>query len=203
MDSNHWNNIYDKKSEQEVSWFQEVPKKSLELIASFHLSKDSRIIDIGGGDSRLAEHLLQQGFKHLSVLDISTKALQRHRDRLGEKGGNIDYIVTNIVDFTPLVRYHLWHDRATFHFLTTLQDIEKYLAIASQALDAGGYLIVSTFSKSGPEKCSGLTISQYSEDDLKKLFGRYFQNIKCFEDTHQTPWGAKQDFIYCGFKKLS
>ncbi|MBI2519503.1 MAG: class I SAM-dependent methyltransferase [Bdellovibrio sp.] len=202
MDSDYWNKIYQKKSETEVSWFQEIPQKSLELIDSLRLPVETKLIDIGGGDSRLVDYLLARGFKHLTVLDISAISLQKLKARLGPDADKITYIETDIVNFTPSESYQLWHDRATFHFLTDLAQIEKYLSTAYNALSAGGHLIVSTFSKTGPEKCSGLNIAQYSEDDLKKLFGRFFQNIKCFENTHHTPWGTTQNFVYCGFKKL-
>ncbi|MBI2519951.1 MAG: class I SAM-dependent methyltransferase [Bdellovibrio sp.] len=202
MDSNYWDSIYQKKSEKEVSWFQEVPRKSLELIESFNLALDANIIDIGGGDSRLVDCLLERGLNHLSVLDISAISLKKLKERLGADASRITYIESDIVAFRPSKSYQLWHDRATFHFLTDLEQIEKYLSIAHDALAIGGHLIVSTFSKTGPEKCSGLSTAQYSEDDLKKLFGRFFKNIKCFEDTHQTPWGATQNFVYCGFKKV-
>lgn len=203
MDSNYWDNIYKKKSEKEVSWYQDVPYKSLELIDSFNLQNNSSIIDVGGGDSRLVDHLLKRGFEQLSVLDISATSLDKLKTRLSQYSNNITYINSDILKFTPLERYLLWHDRATFHFLTSLKQVEEYLKIAYDSLDIGGYLIVSTFSRSGPSECSGLSIAQYSEEDLKNLFGKFFKNITCFEDTHQTPWGSKQDFIYCGFKKIS
>lgn len=202
MDPNYWNDIYKKKGEKEVSWFQDTPQKSLELIDSFKLPLSAPVIDIGGGDSRLVDHLLTRGFTNVSVLDISAASLQKLEERIAANPVTVNLIETDIVKFMPTQKYKLWHDRATFHFLTTLEEVEKYLQIAHEALEVDGFLIISTFSKSGPDKCSGLTITQYSEEELKKLFGKYFQNIKCFEDTHETPWGSKQDFIYCGFKKI-
>lgn len=201
MDKNYWDNIYKSKSETDVSWFQGVPKKSLELISEVNLNPDDSIIDIGGGDSHLVDHLLDIGFKNLSVLDISSAALKKAKERLGEKAGQIKFIASDITKFQPTEKYKLWHDRATFHFLTKVEDVKAYLEIANRAIADDGYLIVSTFSKTGPEKCSGLPITQYSDADLKLLFETYFSNIKCFEDTHQTPWGTGQNFVYCGFKK--
>lgn len=201
MNPNSWDKVYQTKSEDEVSWFQERPAKSLELIAELNVSPDAPIIDIGGGDSRLVDHLLAQGFKHISVLDISAEALERAKSRLADHGKLVTFIASDVTKFNCEKKYKLWHDRATFHFLTERGDIEAYLEVANQSLDSDGYLIVSTFSKTGPEKCSGLPIQQYSEGDLKGLFAKYFANIKCFEDTHKTPWGTSQDFVYCGFKK--
>jgi len=197
----YWNDIYNRKSETEVSWYQKKPTKSLELIKEFKLPNDAKIIDVGGGDSHLTDVLLDAGFKNINILDISERSLEKLKIRLGEKGKSLNYIASDVTQFNPTEKYDLWHDRATFHFLTNLGDVETYLKIASNSLVAGGFLIISTFSKSGPESCSGLKITQYSQDDLKNLFGKYFQNIKCFEDTHKTPWGSDQNFVYCGFKK--
>lgn len=201
MDKSYWDSIYKSKSETDVSWFQGVPKKSLELIAELNLGPNDSIIDIGGGDSHLVDHLLDKGFKNLSVLDISSAALEKAKVRLGEKAGLVKFIASDITKFKPMEKYRLWHDRATLHFLTNAGDVKTYLEIANRAISDGGYLIVSTFSKTGPEKCSGLPIIQYSDADLKSLFEKYFTNVRCFEDTHQTPWGTGQDFVYCGFKK--
>ncbi len=203
MSSKHWNEVYSQKTNEEMSWFQEVPHRSLELIRELSLKPETRIIEIGGGDSKLTDSLLGLGYSNLSVLDISKIALEKMRDRLGPEASKVQFIESDVTQFAPTQKYGLWHDRATFHFLTTKIEIEKYIQTAFQALDAGGYLIVSTFSKTGPEKCSGLTIARYADVDLKELFGKYFENIKCVEDTHETPWGTKQDFVYCGFKKRS
>ncbi len=201
MDKNYWDKIYGKKSETEVSWYQEVPVRSLELIGDLKLDSLDSIIDIGGGDSRLVDNLLAKGFRNISVLDISSTALDRAKIRLKDDSKFVKFIVSDITKFDPLEKYKLWHDRATFHFLKDIDDVAKYLEVANQAIAPGGYLIVSTFSKTGPDKCSGLPISQYSDTDLKTLFEKYFVNIKCFEDTHPTPTGATQNFVYCGFKK--
>jgi len=201
MDKSYWDDIYKSKSETDVSWFQSVPKKSLELISELNLDPNDSILDVGGGDSHLVDHLLDKGFKNLSVLDISSAALEKAKVRLGDKAELVKFIASDITKFKPIEKYRLWHDRATLHFLTKAEDIKTYLEIANQAIANGGYLIVSTFSKTGPEKCSGLPILQYSDAELKSLFEKHFTNIKCFEDTHQTPWGTGQDFVYCGFKK--
>lgn len=201
MKPNFWDEVYQSKSEKEVSWFQEMPLKSLELIDELKLLPGDSIIDIGGGESRLVDQLLLKGFHDISILDISFVALDKTRMRLGENSKFVKFINSDITKFIPLEKYKLWHDRATFHFLTNFDDIENYLRIANEGIAHDGYLIVSTFSKSGPEKCSGLSISQYSDTDLKKMFEKYFTNIRCFESTHTTPWGTRQNFVYCGFKR--
>ena len=201
MDKNYWDDIYRSKSEKEVSWHQDVPARSLELISELKLATTDSIIDIGGGESHLVDHLLKEGFKDISILDISSAALEKTKARLGERAAPVKFIASDITKFNPTEHYKLWHDRATFHFLTSVADVTTYLEIANRAITPGGFLIVSTFSKTGPDKCSGLTISKYSDADLKALFAKYFTNIRCFEDTHTTPWGAGQSFVYCGFKK--
>lgn len=201
--SEFWDDIYQKKDEEQQSWFQEKPEKSLEMIDELNLSKDSSIIDIGGGESRLVDYLLERQFTDISLLDISKEALDRTKHRLGSQADKLKLILSDATTFHPPQKYDLWHDRATFHFLTDLKDIEEYLTIAHNALSVGGSLIVSTFSTTGPDKCSGLIISKYSQEDLKEVFGKFFQNTKCFETTHTTPWGTPQDFVYCAFKKLS
>lgn len=201
MDENHWDNVYRNKNENEVSWYQNVPTRSLELITELKLSPDDEIIDIGGGDSHLVDHLLAKGFEHLTILDISSAALDRVKERISKHSNSVKFISSDITKFDPQETYKLWHDRATFHFLTSTENVTSYLEIANRAIAPGGYLIVSTFSKTGPEKCSGLPIAQYSEGDLKALFQKFFNNIRCLEDIHRTPWGSNQNFVYCGFKK--
>ncbi len=203
MGQNFWDHIYRSKSENAVSWFQELPTKSLELIAEMGLAPDDGIIDIGGGDSRLVDHLLAKGHRNISVLDISPEALEKTKLRLAERANQITFIASDVTKFRPTKEYKLWHDRATFHFLTDARDVNAYLDVANRSLSPDGFLIVSTFSKTGPEKCSGLPISQYSDGDLKALFVKHFDNIRCFESTHTTPWGVTQDFVFCGLKRRS
>lgn len=201
MGTNHWDEVYSKKMDAETSWFQEKPLESLKLIEELKLDLKSKIIDIGGGNSRLIEHLIKMGFQDLSILDISHQIIEK--SKLGLKESNVKFIVSDVLDFHPTEKYDLWHDRATFHFLTKIEDVERYLSVANSSLKPGGCVIISTFAKTGPNKCSGLSVQQYSEGDLKKCFGQHFKNVKCFEHTHHTPWGVKQDFTYCLFKKLA
>ncbi len=149
----------------------------------------------------MVDHLLAKGFTHLSVLDIASASLEKAKTRLGEKSKLVKFIESDITKFKPTERYQLWHDRAVLHFLTQRDQVEAYLENANLAIAPGGYLIVSTFSKTGPEKCSGLPITQYSDADLKALFSKYFTCIKCLEDSHSTPWQSTQNFIYCVFQK--
>ena len=196
---NHWEDVYKTKSPNEVSWTQEVPKISLDFIRSFGLDKTAKIIDIGGGDSKLVDFLLHEGYKDITVLDISAKALEKAQKRLGDKANDVTWLTSDITEFKPDTTYDVWHDRATFHFLTHPEEVEAYIAIAARAVR--GYLTIGTFSENGPEKCSGLEIQQYSEEKLTTLFKSGFDKIRCVEQDHETPFGTEQNFLFCGFKK--
>jgi len=196
---NHWGAVYESKNPDEVSWTQKVPKTSLELIHSFKLKKSAKIIDIGGGDSKLVDYLLDEGFENLTVLDISARALEKVKRRLGNKAAKVDWIVSDITEFKPQTTYDVWHDRATFHFLITTEQIDKYISIAQSAI--GSFLIIGTFSEDGPEKCSGLEVKQYNSDKLISTFKNGFTKIRCKETVHKTPFGTDQSFLFCSFKK--
>lgn len=195
----HWENVYETKNPDEVSWTQKIPQTSLDLIEEASKDKSSKIIDIGGGDSNLTDFLLEKGFKNISVLDISAKALERAKERLGNQAENIDWIATNITEFEPNTTYDIWHDRAAFHFLTTGDEIKKYAEIVKNTVS--DTLIIGTFSVNGPQKCSGLQISQYDKEKLNAIFSQDFELVKSFTEDHITPFNTVQNFIFCQFKK--
>ena len=196
----HWENIYQTKKSNEVSWHQKKPKTSLNLISGINLDKGAKIIDIGAGDSKLVDNLLAVGFRNITVLDVSSNALNRVKKRLGNRANDVKWIVSDLMEFKTNNRYDLWHDRAVLHFLTEEEEINRYVEKIKQLLKPNGYLIVSTFSLKGPKKCSGLDIKQYSKDSMKKIFSG-FEHIKSFEEEHLTPWENSQIFIYSLFKK--
>ncbi|MBD1366520.1 class I SAM-dependent methyltransferase [Mucilaginibacter sp. ZT4R22] len=195
----HWEKVYQTKSPEEISWTQKVPQTSLDLINSFNLPKNARIIDIGGGDSTLVDHLLQAGFTNLTVLDISEAALQKVKLRLGDKGISVKCVVSDITEFEPEESYDLWHDRATFHFLTDEAQIATYKSIAAKSVKQ--YLIIGAFSENGPERCSSLPVRRYSSGQLQDQFYHDFTNLSCTIEDHITPFGTKQNFVFCSFKK--
>lgn len=195
----HWENIYANKQPHEVSWTQDYPKLSLDLIHKLDLPKTAEIIDIGGGDSKLVDNLLQEGYQNLSVLDISEKALERTKRRLDQKADMVNWIVSDITAFRPARQYDCWHDRAAFHFLTKEDEVEKYLAITKQAVKQ--YMIIGTFSDRGPEKCSMLDVHRYTEADLRARFAESFEMVGCTTDDHTTPFNTRQNFIFCTFKR--
>src|SRR5690606_33602986 len=162
----HWEKIYKTKDLTEVSWYQQKPETSLEFIAALKLKKDAKIIDIGGGDSLLADHLLAEGYRNITVLDISEEALKKAKARLGKKAEQINWVVADAAEFSPSEKYDLWHDRAALHFLTSEDQIKKYLKNLNDSLKRGGHAIIGAFSEKGPTKCSGIEIKQYSLHEL-------------------------------------
>lgn len=197
----HWENIYQTIELKEVSWYQPTPKTSLDFIKELNVPTTARIIDIGGGDSFLVDYLLELGYQDVSVLDISETAIEKAKQRLGRKAKNVKWIVTDITTFKPTEKYDLWHDRATFHFLTSEQDISIYLNTAQQSIKPNGFLIVGAFSEEGPKKCSGIDIRQYSETSMTQCFENLFTKIKCNVVDHKTPFDTTQNFVFCSFKK--
>jgi len=200
-DSNqaHWETVYATKTPNEVSWTQDTPQTSLDFINSFGLSKSAQIIDIGGGDSKLVDCLLDQGFVNITVLDISAKALDKAKQRLGAKSKQVNWVVSDITTFKPDRTFDIWHDRATFHFLTSPEQISTYMEIAEKAVS--GFLSIGTFSDNGPEKCSGLEIKQYNEDSITTVFNKGFEKIRCITENHKTPFNSIQNFVFCSFKR--
>ena len=195
----HWENIYTHKSPQEVSWTQGKPHLSLSWIESVALPKNAPIIDVGGGESHLVDYLIDLGYSDLTVLDISQAALKRSQDRLGSKARLVQWIQADITNFQPKKKYALWHDRAVFHFLTQKEYIKTYTDMVSAVVDQ--YLLMSTFSKEGPLKCSGLPITQYDAQSISGNFSEAFELIQQDHEMHTTPFNSKQAFIYALFKK--
>ncbi len=195
----HWDTVYSTKQPNEVSWTQETPTTSLAFIHSYNLPKTASIIDVGGGDSKLVDYLLDEGYENLTVLDISYKALERAKTRLGDKAVKVKWVASDITEFKPDKKYDVWHDRATFHFLTTNEQIVAYLDTARRAIT--GYLTIGTFSDKGPKKCSGLEIKQYTESQLESQLTTGFEKIRCITEDHITPFHTTQSFLFCSFKR--
>jgi len=196
----HWDMVYQTKNPDQVSWTQKIPQPSLDFIHSFNLPKTAKIIDIGSGDSMLVDYLLEEGFENITVLDISVKAIDKVKKRLGEKAQKVNWVVSDITEFQFDTMFDVWHDRATFHFLVTGEQIARYLDRARKFVS--DYLIIGTFSEKGPEKCSGLPIRKYDEDEMSLSFSNGFKKITCLTIDHETPFKTKQKFIYCSFRRI-
>ena len=197
----HWEKVFSTKLENEVSWFQENPETSIQLIQSCKLPKTAKIIDIGGGDSYLIDNLIAIGYTNLYLLDISQSAINRIQKRLGANTDKVTFIVSDVLDFKPTEKFEAWHDRASFHFLTNETDVLKYKSIVSNALNTNGNFVLGTFSNEGPLKCSGLDISQYSVEKMLDVFEEEFEMENCFTEDHKTPFDTNQNFIFSHFKK--
>lgn len=198
----HWEHIYQTKELKDVSWFQPIPETSLAFFEAFKVPTTAKVIDIGGGDSFLVDHLLQLGYQDVSVLDISANAIERAKKRLGEKAKNVKWIVEDITKFKPAEKYDFWHDRAAFHFLTEEQEISTYIDTAHESIKPGGILVIGTFSEQGPKKCSGIEIKQYTENAMALRLKSKFEKIKCMTVDHKTPFDTIQNFVFCSFKKI-
>ncbi len=199
---NHWENIYQTKQLNEVSWYQPTPQTSINFIEQFNLPKSANIIDVGGGDSFLVDYLIDNNYQNITVLDISEAAIDRAKKRLGNKASKINWIVSDIVQFNTTDKFNFWHDRAAFHFLTKKKEIASYIQLVQNKINTDGILVIGTFSEQGPLKCSGINIKQYSENSMTSLLSNSFEKINCFTTNHQTPFNTLQNFLFCSFKKL-
>jgi 2-polyprenyl-3-methyl-5-hydroxy-6-metoxy-1,4-benzoquinol methylase len=196
----HWDKVYKEKSFDETSWFQAVPDTSIQFFEKLNLPETASIIDIGAGESRFVDYLIDKGYTNVTLVDISEEALRKTQERLGERGTSVDYIVADVATLKTKKKYDFWHDRAAFHFLTEIADIEHYTQHICKSMNPGGYFLIGTFAEGGPKNCSGLEVSQYSADDLSEVFARCFTQIKNSKTEHTTPSGAKQKFTFCLFK---
>lgn len=197
----HWENIYQKKEIDGVSWYQKVPIESLQLIKKYSISNSDKIIDIGCGKSFLADNLLELNYTDISLVDISSNALKEVKDRLQNK--SLNFIETDILNFNSNDKYDIWHDRAVFHFITNPEGIEKYISLCNKYINNQGILIIGTFAEDGPLKCSGLEIKRYSVDQISGLFEENFELVESFKMLHKTPFDTEQSFSFCVLRKFT
>lgn len=199
----HWQDVYETRAEDGVSWFQKQPEPSLELVALTGARPDEPLIDIGGGASRLVDALLKRGHTDVTVLDLSAAALETARARLGDKAGGVTWIAADATEWTPDRRYAVWHDRAAFHFLTDPADRARYVERLKAALRPGGHAIIGTFAPDGPEKCSGLPVMRHDAESLAAEVGDGFELVDTRHHVHRTPWGSEQRFQFSTFRRQS
>lgn len=200
----HWARIYETLAPTELSWYQEQPRLSLDLIHSTGASTAAQIIDVGGGTSRLVDALLAEGYQHVTVLDISGRALALAQQRLGPRAAAVTWIEADItmVDL-PRHGYDVWHDRAVFHFLLQPEERRRYVETMRHEVRRDGHVIVATFALEGPTRCSGLKVVRYSPASLADEFGAEFELVQSTKELHRTPLGVEQAFLYCSFHKRS
>ncbi len=197
----HWEDIYTTKAETGVSWYQDEPKRSLELIGAVAPAQGGRIIDVGGGASLLVDRLLDLPFERIAVLDLSEAALGRARSRLGERASRVEWFAADVTEVGEIGTFDVWHDRAAFHFLTDEADREAYVELARRTVPEGGHLIVATFADVGPKRCSGLDVCRYNADSLRAELGQGFLLVREARETHTTPGGLPQEFFYGVFQR--
>jgi trans-aconitate methyltransferase len=196
----HWENVYTTKGEKEVSWYEESPTISLDLIRSTGVRTSASIIDIGGGASRLVDALLDEGFGAVTVLDLSKMALATAKARLGAHGAaKVRWIVADVTTWEPSETYDVWHDRAAFHFLTEARDRVAYAERVSRLVRPGGHVIICTFAPDGPERCSALQVVRHDAASLNEMLGSEFALMESRPHVHQTPWGTAQRFQFSRF----
>ncbi len=197
----HWTNVYVNKAADTVSWYQARPDTALGLIAGTGLARTAPIIDVGGGASTLVDHLLDQGYRDLTVLDIAAPALEAARNRLGGRAGEVEWVAADLLTWRPTRRFALWHDRAVFHFLTGDADCLTYRDRLVETVPHGGWAIISGFAPDGPDRCSGLPVRQVSPERLRSLLGSAFVPVETAHEVHTTPGGGQQAFVYCVFRR--
>ena len=198
----HWETVYTTKGENEVSWFQETPAPSLDLIEIARPTPESAIVDIGGGASRLVDSLIARGFEHVTVLDLSEAALAAAKARLGDAGKTVQWVAADVTRWYPNQTYDVWHDRAAFHFLTNISDRAAYVECLKRATKIGSHVIIGTFAIDGPEKCSGLPVQRYDSKSLTAELGEGFELIHSRPHEHSTPWESKQRFQFSVFRRI-
>jgi SAM-dependent methyltransferase len=199
----HWDQIYARRSPDQVSWYRPHLEQSLAFIEQAQLPLDAAIIDVGGGTSTLVDDLLKRGYTRLTVLDISSKAIGSARVRLGTRADAVTWLIGDITTLTlPANEFDFWHDRAVFHFLCEEQDRVRYISSVRHSLKPNGHILVATFGPGGPGRCSGLEVMRYSAEEIHGHFGRAFQKLGSFTEFHETPGGSEQEFVYC-FCKMS
>lgn len=199
----HWETVYQTKAETDVSWFQESPKVSLDLIDMLGIAPQTRVIDVGGGASRLVDALLDRGFDGVTVLDISEPALAATKVRLGERAELVNWLAADATQWEPKAAYGLWHDRAAFHFLTEAADRTAYAERVASAVPAGGYVIIATFAPDGPERCSGLPVQRHDAASIGAVLGSDFELVDTRRHDHQTPGGSMQRFQFSTFRRIA
>jgi 2-polyprenyl-3-methyl-5-hydroxy-6-metoxy-1,4-benzoquinol methylase len=197
----HWENVYGTKGEQEVSWFQDIPTTSLDLLSADGVTLDSAVIDIGAGASRLVDALIARRHRNVTVLDVSGAALATAQARLGSQADTVRWIEADITQWNPTERYDVWHDRAVLHFLTSEAERDAYRRALLAAVRPGGLVVIGTFDLDGPEKCSGLTVQRYSGASLADMLGDGFERLDTRQEEHATPWGSTQRFQFSRFRR--
>jgi SAM-dependent methyltransferase len=192
----HWEHVHQNHGPTTHSWYQPVPAKSMAHIRATGVPAEAPIIDVGAGTATLVDVLLNSDYSDISVLDIAAAALTESSKRLGDVGTSVHWIESDVLEFEPLRRYYVWHDRAAFHFLTDATSVGKYLDVLRRALVPKGYFVLGTFGPEGPDRCSGFDVQRYSIEQLTNLLEADFELTSFELEDHTTPTGNMQQFLY-------
>lgn len=198
----HWQRIYGKWADDQLPWIQPTPRCSLDLIRDAGLPPSAAIVDVGGGSSALVDHLLAEGFRNLTVLDVAPAALDRAKARLGQLAEQVAWVHADIRFWQPSRTYDLWHDRAVFHFLIDAEDQAAYLRALEAALSPRGIVVLGAFSAKGPDTCAGLPVRRLADEVLGDLLGAEFELLRIAHEDHVTCAGVTQRFVWGMWKRI-
>ena len=204
MSQQHWQQVYQSKASNTVSWYQQRPDLSLQFILQTEQPLSAAIIDVGSGASVLLDHLIAAGYNNLTALDISQAALDVSKKRLASQPNSdkVTWLVGDITQIKPGSGFDIWHDRAVFHFLTEAGQRCAYVENLKASLQPGGFAVMATFAIGGPDKCSGLPIVQYDAASMQQQLGNSFVLKNSQIESHITPWQSEQLFCYSLFQFL-
>lgn len=198
----HWENVYATKDVSKVGWYQETPSMSLALMEKIGITSKDSIIDVGCGASTLVDALINIGYRDITLLDISTNALEIVKKRLNASAAIPVYCVTDVCTFSTGKLFNVWHDRAVFHFLQKEEEQQEYLETLHKSLSPKGHAIIGTFGIDGPDSCSTLPVRQYNEERMKNLVKEHFDVIDVLQEIHVTPGGSEQSYCYFILKSI-
>jgi ubiquinone/menaquinone biosynthesis C-methylase UbiE len=201
--SHHWDAVYAKRDSKEVSWYEATPTASIQRVQEAVERGARSVIDIGGGASRLVDHLVEMDLDRITVLDISRRALDIARRRVGTAGEAVEWVVGDITRLDDVGTFDVWHDRAVFHFLTNASDCRRYVALCERTVESGGMAVMATFAPDGPEMCSGLPVHRYGAQELSERCGTAFELVDDEHYIHVTPAGVEQSFVYSSFRRVT
>lgn len=193
-EAEHWEKVHSSKQVDGVSWWQEEASLWLDLLDGLAITHDDGFADLGSGSSLLVDALVAHGWQHVLAVDVAPSALERIRQRLGNRP-EVTLVAADVRQLRIPDPVRVWHDRAVFHFLTDPADRLAYRGSLRRCLAPGGYAIVATFAPDGPESCSGLPVIRYSPAELVAELG--FQTsdlVRVERRLHVTPWGSEQPF---------
>ena len=201
MTAEHWDEVYATRATDAVSWYQSEPAISVRLVETSAPERSAAIVDVGGGTSSLVDRLLADGYRALTLVDVSARALETVRARLGALATDVTFVRSDVLTWQIDRAYDVWHDRATFHFLTDERERAAYVELAARGVRPGGTLIIATFAADGPEHCSGLPVRRNDAHDLASTFAATFTLTSSEREEHVTPAGVVQPFTWAVLRR--